>query len=185
MSNITDSIRDYVTNMDPDMKDTIKRSLMGAAAGGMAMGGYKALTHKPHDADESRVKPVVNSALMGALLGGVVGGGLPTGLKMLSPSVDIPGMDTRKNSPIVNIGDWATSKVMANPGTSIGAGLGLGAIAREATTPGGLPRGVGGVLGIIKDVIAKRSVTGAAPLLKPLLFAGIGHMVDRTLKGKV
>lgn len=114
LSDASSSLRNMYQHLDPTLKNTLLRSLAGAAVGGTVTGGIAAMT--PRDKEDRR--GVVGPAMLGALLGGGTAAALPIGMKMLGSGIRF---DSEAHKPIgATITDTALKPVLNHP---LGIGL--------------------------------------------------------------
>jgi hypothetical protein len=194
-------ISKWYARLDPAMKATIQRGLIGAAGGAALTGGIAAAT--PRDPEDKG--GVVGPALLGALLGGAGGALLPYGAKMLSGGAGAG--DTNKRPMGARAFETVTAPLAWHP-LMFGGGIYGAAKARpiisEAmkATKAYRAQGGSGLRGA-KEVLfngshpfwAKKQVMDAAGkgwlkgsprgrlAMLPLL-AGLGYAGDKYLKGE-
>lgn len=118
------AIKSWYENLNPDMKNTVMRGLLGAGVGGALTGGIAAMGK--HDPEQKN--PVMGPALLGALMGGVAGAGIPYGLKLLSNNVQFPGEEGRPGG--AGILESLGKPFVTNPATTIGGAAGVGVLNR-------------------------------------------------------
>jgi hypothetical protein len=110
------SIKDWWGSINPELKATLLRGALGAAAGGGGLALLRKLQGVGSD-DES----LIPTPGMGALLGGLGAAGLPLGMKMMTGKVKFPGETPAKpgSRGIDNIIEW----IAGHPGTTAGTAL--------------------------------------------------------------
>ena len=112
------SISKWYGGLNPDVRNTLARGLLGAGAGAAITGGMSAMVDA---GDPEHKRDIKGQALMGALLGGTAAAGLPAGLKLLSGSGRFGGEDRK---PLAGrMGDAAVGGVLNHPAAAVGGAL--------------------------------------------------------------
>jgi hypothetical protein len=197
------SISDWYQGLDPTVRGTLLRGLIGAGIGGTITGGLAAATPR----DPERRGGVMGKALLGALLGGGAAAGLPLGLKLLGSGIRFGNED--KRSLLTKGTDTVLYPFMARPATTgLGVAAGwharqplgelLNAVRQNPKTPwsavrnaykampkSDVPREIirKGGKGI-KQISDKIIVPGRGRLLMLPLALGAGVIGDRLLRGE-
>lgn len=127
LSDAGSRLSDWYGELNPEIKKTLARGLVGAGVAGGGMGVLRSLT--PRDPEQSRTSHTLSPAILAALLGGTAAAGLPYGLNMIGgPNSALrQHTDTGVGGALANAAAWP---VMAQPGAIAGGGLGLAAVLR-------------------------------------------------------
>lgn len=155
----TASAKDWMANMDPDLKGQLLTALIGAGGGGL-LGGLLTGDHVGESSSDRRMR-LLKNALLGALLGGGAGFGLQRGTEQLDEAMTPTKDDLREDSE--------DAESLSSYSDSVGAGI------------GGVASGVGAkrMLGsIVKDFQADPDFEGKkGPNLKNKVpgLSGLQH----------
>jgi len=164
--------------MDPELRATILRGLLGAGAGATALGLSHALN--PRDPDERG--GIGRKALLGAILGGTGAVAIPTGLKMLGGGIQLP--NEKRTGPMEGVISSGAGALARNYGAAAG-GIGAGALAHRANKGlvGGFLQGPSAAK--VQDMIARSPLSNAAKQrLNTKLVPGISSRTLRDLANR-
>ena len=182
-------LKDWYSNLNPDVRSGILRGLAGAAVGGAATGGIAAAT--PHDPADR--KAVVNPALMGALLGGTGAALAPVGAKLLSGGIHFAGEPKRPAG--AKVVEALGAPIVNHPLATLALALGLYKGRNSIST---LSRGMNQHEGHAvsrfakawrdekhwEDAANKHTAVSRARLMSIPAVAGLGAIGDKYLKGE-
>lgn len=110
----------WYQGLNPEVRSTLARGLVGAGAGAALTGGMAAVSGREDPEHRHNVK---GQALLGALLGGTAAAGLPLGLKMLGGGIDLNGES--KKPLIAHGGDKIIGGAVRHPATTALGGAAL------------------------------------------------------------
>lgn len=179
-NNSGNSLAAWYQGLDPEVRNTLMRGLVGAGAGAALTGGISALT--PRDPDEKG--GILGSALTGAMLGGTAAAGLPIGLKMLKGDITFP---QEKPKPVV---DKATDALLApflrNAGMTAGGVLSVGRFGPRAVRAWEAARATPNFATVnptkLRRLLATIRATPLSIAAIPASLVG-GALVDRAVRG--
>lgn len=114
-------VSNWYSSLNPEVKNTVMRGLLGAGAGATALGLTHALTAE-NPTDTKR------KAMLGALLGGTGAVALPAGVDILRGNITMPGEP--ELGPMDRINTGIATAIGENP-LVIGGGVAGGVLGRK------------------------------------------------------